>query len=277
MPRVHNKKRNVGIIYEQIINFICSKLIEEDKHSAEIATNIIKNHFNSKSQLFKEYKLFKALATTSNISDQLAYSIINEAKKACNHMFDSQALEKEKSLLIRELNYKLGKGKIFEEKVANYRTYATIQTLLNEWRSNSNNFDKRAEYEIKLHQKLTEDSNVISEQVKPVKVDNLTYKLMQQMFDKKYSNLLNNGQKKLIESFINDDEESLKEHFSELKSECINSLKNYMSSCSNKILLEKKNNILNNISLLNENDTSKTNLQRFLTVEKLREELSGEE
>ena len=35
MPRSHNKKRNVGIIYEQIINFVCGRLLEEDKKSAE--------------------------------------------------------------------------------------------------------------------------------------------------------------------------------------------------------------------------------------------------
>ena len=142
MPRSHNKKRNVGIIYEQIINFVCGRLLEEDKKSAENAVSIVKSHFRPNSQLYKEYKLFKALATTHNVNDQLASSIINEAKKACNKMFNNESLEKEKSSLIRDLNYAFGKGVIFEEKVSNYRTYATIQTLLNEWRNNSNNFDK---------------------------------------------------------------------------------------------------------------------------------------
>ena len=155
MSKSHNKKRNVGIIYEQLINFMCSRLLEEDNKTVSEAVSLIKNHFKPGSQLHKEYKLFKALATTSGVSDQLASSIIGEAKKACNKMFNNDILEKEKSRLIRDLNYSFGKGRIFEEKVENYRTYATIQTLLNEWLNDTNNFDKTTEYEIKLHQKLT--------------------------------------------------------------------------------------------------------------------------
>lgn len=275
MSRSHNKKRNVGIIYEQIIRFVCNSLLNEDKETAESAIKIIKKHFNSNSQLLKEYKLFKALATTNNISDQLAYSIINEAKKACNNMFDSKKLEKEKSFLIKDLNYNFGKGKIFEEKVENYRTYATIQTLLNEWRSNQSNFDKTTEYEIKLHNSLTEQV-IVENKNAPLKVDKITYKLMQEMFDKKYKTLLNGNQQKLISLFIEDDETKLIEEFKNSKKECIKYLNTYMSSCTNKVLKEKNSIIINNLKSLNENLVNKDNLQKFLTVEKLKEELLGE-
>ena len=53
---------------------------------------------------------------------------------AFNH-FNQKDLDLEKSKLIKLLNYTFGKGKIFERKVKNYTMYATIQTLLNEWRS----------------------------------------------------------------------------------------------------------------------------------------------
>ena len=81
MGKLHNKKRNVGIIYEQIITFICSQTIEGNNKDAKIAAAILKEHFALNTQLNKEYKLFKALAETRGISESLGTSIINEAKK----------------------------------------------------------------------------------------------------------------------------------------------------------------------------------------------------
>ena len=274
MAKSHNKKRNVGIIYEQIINYVCSNLMDKNEEKAETAIKIIKNNFKKDSQLYKEYKLFKALATTHNVSGQLASSIIAEAKKACNHMFDNNKLEKEKSVLIKELNYNLGKDVIFKQKVKNYRTYATIQTLLNEWRNGSSNFDKVTEYEIKLHESLTQ-KEIINDSA-PRKFDSLTYKLMNEMFDKKYNSKLNQIQQEIISAFINENNNKLKEKFTALKSSCNALFENYMNECNNNVLVEKKEAVFNKLSNLNENDFSKANLEKFLTLAKLKEELMGE-
>lgn len=276
MTKIHNKKRNIGIIYEQIINFICSELMENNKKTAESAIKIIKNNFVKDSQILKEYKLFKALSTTHNTSSPLATSIINEAKKACNHMFDNDKLEKEKSNLIKELNYTFGKGVIFETKIKNYRIYATIQTLLNEWRSNSNNFDQITEYEILLHESLTKRNELLNEEKKIVKVDKLTYKLMKEMFDKKYSSNLNRIQKNLITLFIEDKNDELIKEYSCLKENTLLEIKKYMSSCNNLVLKEKYTKIVSQINKIDCNDTEKENLQKFLTLEKLKEEILGD-
>ncbi len=275
MNRSHNKKRNIGIIYDQIINFACLNILEENNTIAEQSLNIIKKYFKENTQLYKEYKLFKALATTNNVSDQLASNIINEAKNACNNMFNSDILEKEKSLLIKDLNYTFGKGKIFEQKISNYRIYATIQTLLNEWRKNSNNFDLVTEYEIKLHESLTK-KEVLTENKKIQSVDALTYNLMREMFSKKYDNLLDNEQKNIISLFISERDEDLSGVLSETKSNCLLEINNYLNRCSNNILLEKKNKVINKINSLDYEDTSKKNIEKFLTVIKLKNEILGE-
>jgi hypothetical protein len=275
MSRSHNKKRNVGIIYEQIVIFICNRLLENKKSEASIATNIIEKHFRKGTQLHKEYKLFKALAETSQISDNLACSIILEAKKACNSMFDSSMLEKEKSELIKDLNYSFGKGRIFEEKVKNYRTFATIQTLLNEWRKKDASFDMTTEYEIKLHNKLTE---VVVEQKHniPNKIDPLVNKIMNNKFEEKYRHSLNESQKDLIKNFVDDKEDKITDYYSLVKKDCLTTLENYISSCQNKILIEKNNIIKENIQNLDEGNLSKENLKKFLIVAKLKEEILGE-
>ena len=275
MNRVHNKKRNIGIIYDQIINFTCSNIIEENNNIAESALSIIKEHFNNSNQLKKEYKLFKALATTKGVTDQLAYSIINEAKKACNNMFDSKELEREKSLLIKDLNYTFGKGKIFEQKVKNYRIYATIQTLLNEWRSDNKNFDLSTEYEIKLHNHLTEPEVLTENKVIP-KVDKLTYNIMREMFNKKYNSQLSQDQQKIIALLISEEEDKLVENFHQIKKDTVRNINNYFLNCSNNILLEKKEKIINNITNLSETSVNKDNVEKYLTVLKLKDEILGE-
>ena len=81
MPKTHNKKRNIGIIYEQVIQHVCKKAMENNEVSAEKGISIIKECFRKGTQLNKEYKLFKALAETKGVSGHLANSIIFEAKK----------------------------------------------------------------------------------------------------------------------------------------------------------------------------------------------------
>lgn len=275
MNRSHNKKRNIGIIYDQIINFACLNVLEENNEMSEQALMIIKKHFKENSQLVKEYKLFKALATTNNVSGQLASNIIREAKNASNNMFNGEVLEKEKSLLIKDLNYAFGKGKIFEQKIENYRVYATIQTLLNEWRKNSNNFDLVTEYEIKLHESLTSQP-VLNENKKIQSVDTLTYSLMKEMFSKKYETLLDIEQKNIISLFIAEKEEELVNTLSESKSICLKEINQYLNSCNNDILLEKKNKVISKINNLNYEDISKQNIEKFLTAIKLKNEILGE-
>jgi hypothetical protein len=277
MAKIHNKKRNIGIIYEQIIQYICKKSMEKNETIPEAGIKIIKESFKKGTQLNKEYKLFKALANTKGISSPLANSIIFEAKKACNNMFDKDKLEKEKSVLIKKLNYEFGKGKIFEENIQNYKLYATIQTLLNEWRDPKNaSFDLSTKYEIKLHESLISSLAVVPVK-KELKVDSLTYKLMNEIFNKKYSQILNDTQNKLLCYYSANDKDSLTESFAELKNNTNNLLEDYIISCDNNILKEKYKKIHNQISNLLIEDTTKENLQKYLLLAKLKEEILGGE
>lgn len=277
MSKVHNKKRNVGIIYEQVVQHICKNILEKNEVNAKKGIEIIKNNFKEGTQLNKEFKLFKALATTKNISDHLAASIINEAKKACNYHFDNDVLEKEKSKLIKELNYTFGKGVIFEESIKNYKTYATIQTLLNEWR-NKNNFDRITEFEIKLHESLTEKQQLNESYVldKNVKFDKLTHNLMKKIFDQKYNAHLNENQKLLIQYYTNDNDNELIEHCKNIKDTTIKNLDSYIRNCNNNILIKKYESVKQNIFNLNENNIDKNQLKKFLTLSKLSNELNGD-
>ena len=275
MSKMHNKKRNVGIIYEQLILYMCNKMLENKDDDVRRASKVIKNYFSKNKQLFKEYKLFKALVNTRGIDTVLATSIIQEAKKACTNHFHEVNLEEEKSNLILELNKSFGKGTIFKEKVKNYKTYATIQTLINEWRSGVHcDFETVSQYEIKLHEWMTSKPSNLNENNKYKNIDPLTFKLMEEKFNTKYNNKLNDIQKKIIKEFVESNNiENTKELFCKVKHNTLNKLFEFRKSCSNNILNEKYSSVYKNIQELDENIVNEENLKKFLTCAKLYEEI----
>ena len=46
MSKMHNKKRNVGIIYEQLILYMCNKMLENKDDDVRRASKVIKNYFS---------------------------------------------------------------------------------------------------------------------------------------------------------------------------------------------------------------------------------------
>lgn len=280
MGKVHNKKRNVGIIYEQIISFICQQTLEGNLQEAKKATRIIKERFNSKTQLNKEYKLFKALIQTKDISESLSTSIISEAKKACNYHFDEKSLEFEKSKLIKELNYNFGKGKIFKNKVKDYRMYATVQTLLNEWRKNKNlDISIIAEYEKYLHEWMISkndknNTEIIEENNKYKNIDSFTFKLMNEKFNKKYNNTLDNQQKIIVSMYITN-ESNLPLELKKLKNESLSELYNYRKECNSNVILESYDGVIKKVKNLDSDNINEENLKKFLSLTCLIKELKG--
>ena len=280
MSKTHNKKRNVGIIYDQMITKLCESYVEDDKDSINKIVKIIKENFKKGSQLQKELQFFNSFLKTSNVSDSLSIAIVSEAKSACQHHFNQEVLDLEKSKMIKELNYSFGKGKIFETKVNNYTMYATIQTLLNEWRDTDNpNFSSITEYEIKLNEWLTREKENIVEESDYKNIDKITFELMNNKFNEKYQSNLSEEQTLLINEYITSKENNnliITEKFDDLKKQTLELLENFKKNSDNQYVLNKWNIVHENIDSLNDNDLSEENLKRFLVVSKLKDELLGE-
>lgn len=274
----HNKKRNVGIIYEQIISFVCNKTISGEKKEAKKALNIIKKRFAKGTQLQKEYKLFSALVNTNDISASLSTSILGEAKKACNYHFDEKKLEIEKSNLIKDLNYNFGRGVIFEQKIKNYKKYATVQTLLNEWRKNDRDIQTVALYESRLQSWMIEKNITNNKPI--IEADPLVQKIMKEKFDKKYESLLTESQKDILSYYFSNLEENDKKissKFKIIKNAALKEMSNYKSSCNNEILLSNFDIVNNNIRNINCELVNEDTLKKIMTSLKLIDEIKGEE
>ena len=100
----HNKKRNVGLLYEQLMRFASCCILENDQDKARKSVDILCRHFKPGTALYREFRLFNALVDSKVSSKDIARRIIDESKKAClSH--DKNQLRKEKSILIKEINH----------------------------------------------------------------------------------------------------------------------------------------------------------------------------
>ena len=112
----HNKKRNIGIVYEQLLTFITANIIADNRNKAKKATKIIERRFKKNTELYKEFRLLNALVNSTVSGTHIAAGIIAEAKNAVRKI-DSKKLEKEKSLLIKDINYQLESNNFYHQQI----------------------------------------------------------------------------------------------------------------------------------------------------------------
>jgi hypothetical protein len=272
----HNKKRNAAIIYEQLVRFISKSLVDGKTEQAKEAMAIVQEHFKPGTHLHKEFRLFNALVRTTVQSENVAFRILDEAKRAAKE-HDSSALDKEKGLLIRSINRRLNHSNFFEQRIPDYRSLATVQTLLNDWRTGGlEDISRIAEYETKVAKMLTEQKVIPSLELNK-NVSNLSVNLMKKKVSEKMSNELTTEQFKLIKLSLMKDKENLIPMLKETKYEALNNVNIFEKKNKNESLAERVDDVKKLIESLSADDISEENVSKFLVLSKLVEELKGEE
>ena len=276
----HNKKRNVGIIYEQLLSVAARGFVENDIKKTKKAQQIIKRFFHTDTELYREHRLFKALVEPYIASESLATKILGEAKKAARS-HNIEKLKREKSRLIKEINHTFGK-QFYSQRIDNYTVYATVQTLLNDWRDYSNKDISRIHlFESKVHTILTtpKEEPSLPEQ-KDDMIDGLVVKIMTQKFNEKYGRQLNEVQQMLIKQYVfaeNGDSTGFKNMLNRIKETVLRDLTEYEISCDNKHVSNKITEVKDDIRSLDINTLNDQTMTRFLTLCDLSEELRREE
>jgi cell division FtsZ-interacting protein ZapD len=227
----HNKKRNVGLVYEFLVQKLTKATIENNEKEISLIKKIVKENFSKQSELVKELKLFKQILNSSFSSSEIASKFLEEIKKEVKTI-NSSKIELEKTNLIHEINKNLNTdGLFFNQYVENYKELATVQTLFNFWRGPI--------LESKLNILVLED-NLISflTSNRPVKLQpidlkenlsidtKLVAKIMHQKFEEKYSSLFDADQKSILNAFIIDDKKHLLEVLLETKQKIVSQIKN---------------------------------------------------
>ena len=274
--KIHNKKRNVGILYDLLARKVSQGLVENNHDLVNQAMTVIKENFTKTSCLLQEYRMFSDLSKTTIETDHIGSRMLEEMKNSLEKI-DSGNLETEKSKLIKTINKTFDDSDFFNTKIPGYKDHATVQILLNAWRD-PGRFGpaKIAEYEQKVLNMLKEEkSHADIEDEKTSEVDPLTVKLMTEKFNKKFKSL-NDTQKKLTEKTLSGQADQAKVLMKESLMHAKNSIKTLKKSETSEWILKKVDKIETVIESLNPEDTSEENIKKFMTLSQLTETIKSD-
>lgn len=273
----HNKKRNVGIIYEQLLRKAAAALIDNDTSTASRCTSIIKKYYRPGTEIFKEFRLFQALINTTVKSDTLGSRLIQEARRGV-HIFSPHQLEIEKSALIRDINKNLNDNEFFNQPIKEYRTYATVQTLLNDWqKEDETSLQRIIEYENKLLEWMLSDKEQPTSlrELTTDDVSALSVKVMNEKFEKKWGDKLNETQKALIRDYVHGsvDERMLES----IKKRAIRGLSRLQESTDSQVLVEKLDDVRTMVESATTKSLDDASIIKFMQLTQLYQELESKD
>lgn len=276
----HNKKRNVGIIYELLIRAVSAYLVNNERDRAQKALNIISTHYNKNTELYKEFRLLNALAKSSVKDTPVAAAILAESKSA-SRRFNASKLDKEKSSLIHEINHTLADTDFYYRRVPDYKAYATIQTLLNTWREgDTSDLANLVLMETRMIEWLTtsREEEVVNEELDK-NVDSLVVKLMNEKFNSKYNDKLTNDQKELIKEYVfslqHDKGVSIAKRALEIQTDTIAEINKIKKVEKNKVILEKIEIVHQKIKELDLMEIDDSKIAKLMTLTQLMNEIRG--
>ena len=207
----HSKVKNTGVLFELLVRQITLEVLNGDK--TENAKHIVKEFFAAGTELNKELRLYDLLLKEKYNSESKAEMFVETVSQAHTKLSDSK-LAKEKYNLIKEINEKFELEQFLSSPITNYKVLASIYKVFESKKSEN--------YDIKdiFNSKVTLIENIISrpplaktnksedtkliesykQQDKDLRL--LTYKILVETFNKKYTNL-DSKQKNLLKEYIN--------------------------------------------------------------------------
>jgi hypothetical protein len=212
MKRVkHSKFKNTGILFELLVRQITLEILNGD--TTEKAKGIVKEFFSAKTELNKELRLYELLLKEKYNSESRAEKFIDTINEAHNRI-DQKKLQREKYNLVKKINESFNMDDFLSSPISNYRVLASIYKIFES--KNLKDYDVKDVFnsKITLIENITskpstlvekkKDSNQIVETYKKQDKDLrlLTYKILVETFNKKYSSL-NENQKELLKQYIN--------------------------------------------------------------------------
>jgi hypothetical protein len=250
----HSKYKNTGILFELLVRQITSDTLSGVDSKA---TTILKKYF-VKTELGREYKLYEVLAKHKNLTESKAEIVINSIIESSKNL-NRGILKRQKYNLIKEISNHYNLEEFFNTKLPTYKIHAALYTLVEIYNSeNLSNPDQIINNKIAILESLTtravnkqkvEEDLMAEFQSYDKDLRILTYKVMLEKFNGKYSSL-NNNQKLVLKEFINsvDSTPKLKEFYNNK----INEIKDHLELLSKKInnkVIKIKLNEVNNMLL----------------------------
>jgi len=215
----HSKFKNTGILFELLVRKITADTLAGIESPS---INILKKYFVN-TELGKEYKLYETIFKSKNITEGKANIILTtilESSKKLNR----KTLKREKYNIVKELREHYNVEDLFKTGISNYKPLAALYTLFEIYNSQEiTDPNQIVDNKLVLLEQLTSTEidkdgvkNDIIEEFKSQDKDIrlLTYRVLLENFNDKYSHLSDN-QKSILKEFINnvDSTNKLKEFY----------------------------------------------------------------
>jgi hypothetical protein len=206
----HSKFKNTGVLFELLVRQITLEVLNGDK--TENAKNIVREFFGPNTELNKELRLYDILLKEKYSSETKADRLVETVCDA-HAKLNQSVLSKEKFNLIKEVSAKFDIEQFLSSPINNYKVLASIYKVFESKRESGYDIKDIFNSKVTLienitskpSQKLqpTEDKKLIEtykQQDKDLRL--LTYKILVETFNKKYTNL-DDSQKNLLKEYIN--------------------------------------------------------------------------
>ena len=200
----HSKYKNTGILFELLTRQLTADTIAGNNPKS---LSIIKKYFSGDSALLKEYKIYHTFVGKKFKEEGKATMLINTLIEAHGKINKGQ-LRREKYNLIKEIKDTYDINDFFKAKISNYKIMASIFNLLeNKDASPLSIVNSKVTLLEHITGKTLENKpkkDVVMEDYAKYDKDTrlLTYKVLLEKFNDKYSGLGEN-QKSLLKEYVN--------------------------------------------------------------------------
>lgn len=198
----HNKKRNIGLVYEFLTRTVSEALVAEDRKRAARALEIISKHLSVGSPLYEELSLHRQVMESRGISERLAKRLVDELKAAgIRFAGNSARRDAAKSALIHEMNRAFGQEIFDRYRIEDYTAHASVNILM------SRGIDSRIDESVdvaRVEEHLVEF--LMTPAAGPVKFDRdaslYAYKTAVGLFEQEFGKELTEGQSALLKEYV---------------------------------------------------------------------------
>ena len=264
----HSKYKNTGILFELLTRQLTVDTITGNQTRS---LSIIKKYFSGNSFLLKEYQIYHTFINKKFKKESNATLLINTLIEAHNKLNKSQ-LKREKYNLIKEIKDTYEINNFFKAKISDYKILASIFNLLE---TNNASPLSMVNSKVTLLEHITEEIPKLktdtvlenfNKQDKDVRL--LTYKVLLEKFNDKYSGLQDN-QKTLLKEYVNNvtNSPALKSYVNQEIKEVKKNITKYSQKVEDKVVAIKLNETKNMIKTLckksSVNDNNVINLLNY--------------
>ena len=198
MKLKHNKKRNVGFIYEVLIKQLSKASMQKSEEKKQKVIKILKTFFSKNAPLREELNIYQSFEDIHQLDERTAQKIIFEARHQAS-MLNHKNINENKSRIINLINKELGQDS-WDTFVKGYKRMATINQAI---------FSKLSpKRQVFVENKLL-DIMISPETEKKQfpNVNNMALKTFLNNFNSQYAETLNESQKNLLEKYITSNSE----------------------------------------------------------------------